>query len=156
MESTIDQPLFKWYQRLKVDIGHITDYNNIDVLAYVISVYDGDTITVQFDHHGEIVQRKVRMDGYDSPEMKPPLSDPNRDTEKQKAHAARAALIQKFAQSAWPNMVLCKLKHNDKYGRILAEVFTIDKNGAPVENLNKFMLVTGHGKEYHGGHKEHI
>ena len=40
-------------------------------LCKVVSVYDGDTCNVVFDHNGVINRWNVRMNGYDTPEMRP-------------------------------------------------------------------------------------
>ena len=60
--------------------------------AKVVDIYDGDTITVVFKLNGHYVKYKVRMYGYDSPEMKPPRADPNRDEIKKNAVIAKSAL----------------------------------------------------------------
>ena len=48
-------------------------------LCKVVSVYDGDTCKVVFDHNGVINRWNVRMNGYDTPEMRPSKKLPNRD-----------------------------------------------------------------------------
>ena len=47
------------------------EFKNVTKLCKVISVYDGDTITIAIRLEKTIYQAKVRMFGYDSPEMKP-------------------------------------------------------------------------------------
>ena len=42
--------------------------------AKVVDVYDGDTITVSIINNCTIQKHKLRMLGYDSPEMKPRLN----------------------------------------------------------------------------------
>lgn len=52
--------------------------------AKCVKVYDGDTITVVFMIFGEFYKFSVRMDGYDSPEMKPKTKDPKLKSEEKK------------------------------------------------------------------------
>ena len=53
--------------------------------AKIVNVYDGDTCYAVFMLYNTPVKFKIRMNGYDSPEMKPLLSNPNRDKEKELA-----------------------------------------------------------------------
>ena len=117
------------------------DGQNFD--AKVIDVYDGDTIRIIFRLDGKLVQFVARMAGYDSPEMKPLKSNPNRDAEKAAAIIAKNALsgriINKVVQ------VYCGTF--DKYRRILVTIFI---NG---ENINEWMLKNKFGYPYQGGTK---
>ena len=54
-------------------------------ICKVVSVYDGDSCRVVFNHNGQINKWNIRMNGYDSPEMRPSRSLPNRDEIKAKA-----------------------------------------------------------------------
>ena len=60
-------------------------FNLVDYCTWVrvIDVYDGDTIKVLMHYRGYIDQWTIRMNGYDSPEIKPAKSNPNRDKEKE-------------------------------------------------------------------------
>lgn len=111
--------------------------------AEVVDVYDGDTIKVIMKFRGVIDRWTVRMNGYDSPEMKPLLSDPNRDEIKEKAKIAKNALIEKIGNKP----VYMKIYNFDKYGRLLADLF-IDG-----ENINRWMIDNGYGYVYDGGKK---
>ena len=57
-------------------------------VAKVVSVYDGDTCRVVIPFKGEFYKWNVRLDGYDTPEMRPSRSKPNRDVEIAAAKAA--------------------------------------------------------------------
>ena len=83
------------------------------------------------------------MNGYDSPEMKPPLADPNRDEIKEQAKKAKQALIDKINDRP----VLMKITNFDKYGRLLADLYIDD------EHINKWMIDNGYGYPYDGGKK---
>ena len=47
-------------------------------ICKVVDIYDGDTCRVVFNHNGCINKWNVRMNGYDSPEMRPSRLLPNR------------------------------------------------------------------------------
>ena len=53
----------------------------IKTYCKVLSIYDGDTITIGCKVWGKYFKLKIRMFGYDSPEMKPP----KRSTENKKS-----------------------------------------------------------------------
>ena len=59
--------------------------NNLKTYCKVLSIYDGDTLTIGYRYLNKNFKSKIRMLGYDSPEMKPPKNDPDRDKEKAKA-----------------------------------------------------------------------
>lgn len=111
--------------------------------AEVVDVYDGDTIKIIMKFRGNIDRWTVRMNGYDSPEMKPPLADPNRDEIKEQAKKAKQALIDKINDRP----VLMKISNFDKYGRLLADLYIDD------EHINKWMIDNGYGYPYDGGKK---
>ena len=118
-------------------------------LCKVVSVYDGDTCKVVFDHNGVINRWNVRMNGYDTPEMRPSKSLPNRDEIKQKAIASRDYL--KSLVYNKDQLVYIKCGEFDKYGRLLGDIYI---NKEDEESVNNLMIKTGHGYEYHGGTKK--
>ena len=85
------------------------------------------------------------MAGYDSPEMRPARSNPNRELEKKAAMAARDALAEKVQGG----LVYIECGEFDKWGRVLITVY-LRENG---ENVNEWMLAGGHGVPYDGGTK---
>ena len=123
-------------------------FKGMRFLAKVVDFYDGDTVRVVFRFQGGLIQYRVRMAGYDSPEMKPPKAKPNRDAEIAAAHAARAALIAKVAN----DLVYIECGPFDKYGRLLVTMYKRNgtKNG---ESLNEWMVANRHGVPYDGGKK---
>lgn len=118
-------------------------------LAKVVDVYDGDTIRVVFEYRGELIQYAVRMLGYDSPEMRPPKASPTRDAEKAAARASAAALTEKIGDA----IVHLECGAFDKYGRLLATVFTRARDGSRGEDVNAWMLANRYGVPYGGGAK---
>ena len=58
---------------------------NVDV----VDVYDGDTCRVVFNLNNQLNKWTIRMNGYDTPEMRPSRSLENRDEIKKKAIESR-------------------------------------------------------------------
>lgn len=106
--------------------------------AKVVKVYDGDTITVVFKFYDDFYKFSVRMDGYDSPEIK--TSDPE-----EKKWAVESKTI--LSDLILDKIVTLNCKEFDKYGRILGNVFFKDKN------VNDYMLAHGYCRPYGGGTK---
>lgn len=55
------------------------------VWAKLVSVYDGDTVTLLVVHNGRVRRRRCRCVGYDSPELRGTTS-----AEKERAEAVRS------------------------------------------------------------------
>ena len=111
--------------------------------ARVVSAYDGDTVRVVFQYRGELVQWQARMFGYDSPEMKPRLNNPDRVKIKAAATEAKKALMGKV-ENKTVDIVCGKF---EKYGRVLITIY------ADGENINEWMLANNYGVPYRGGTK---
>jgi endonuclease YncB( thermonuclease family) len=113
------------------------------------NVYDGDTFSLIFIYNREIIKYRCRTLGYDSPEMKPSLENPNREKEIEMAKLAKRRFQELLLKN--PNGRVRVLCHKfDKYGRILVEVW----NDVDEKSINEIMVEEGHGKKYDGGKKE--
>lgn len=122
-------------------------WENMANIAKVVDVYDGDTCDVLVVIRGEVERHRVRMMGYDSPEMKPALSDPQRDMKKLTAKAAKSRLIELVL-----NKIVYFVCHgDDKYGRKLLTMFF---DAARQKSINQQMIDEGHGYPYSGGTKQ--
>lgn len=122
--------------------------------AKVVRVYDGDTIHCVFKFNGSFQRFKIRMMGYDSPEMKPKHKDADGvdrtpeslSAEKEAATRAKMALSEKILHRI---VELQITEADDKYGRLLAIVhFPCFPCGSL--NVNEWMICQGHGYEYNG------
>lgn len=121
-------------------------FDGYECLGKIVDVYDGDTFTACFKYNKQIIKYKFRTYGYDSPEMKPLKTKPNREQEKKKAVEAREAFKQ---ITNWEtSLVTLKMMKFDKYGRILVNVY---KNNI---DINQWMIDNGHGYPYYGGTKK--
>jgi endonuclease YncB( thermonuclease family) len=134
----------------------------------VVSVYDGDTCTCNLLlPDGMITKYKLRMLGYDSPEIRPARNAKDRQTIIKNAMIARnylAAVVtdqpidinnlysKKELQKIVDNnkkIITIKCHSWDKYGRLLG---TLYNNGD--ENINESMISGGYGYMYDGGTKK--
>lgn len=132
------------------------------------NVYDGDTYDIIYvdPFSNQYNRKRCRAYGYDSPEMKPLKSIPNREQIKKNAKASKAALIQKVGEGD----VICRVVDDkDKYGRLLTDLFVLEPGCVKVEwlfslsehtdlltderNVCKWMIKNGYAKEYYGGTK---
>lgn len=116
-------------------IGTDFSYAGLTFTAKVVDCYDGDTIRVVFFDRGARRQWKVRMLGYNSPEIKPPLSTPDRAAVVESAVRARDVLNEKI----YGGIITLECHAFDKYGRILGRVI---RHG---EDVNEWMLANGYG-----------
>lgn len=115
-------------------------------LCKVVDIYDGDTCKVVFKLKDKLYRWNVRMNGYDSPEMRVSKSNPRRDVIKQKAILARDYLSSLVKNQ----LVYIKCGEFDKYGRLLGTLY-INKNDNV--SVNDMMVENGHGYSYFGGTK---
>lgn len=128
------------------------DLKNKTVYAKVVKVYDGDTIWVTFYLHNKIYKFNIRLYGIDTPEIKPPKNQENRDEEIVAAKRSKKYLENLILDK----IVVLELLGKDKYGRILAKVFI--KSGilcfSNKINVISDMINKGYGYEYYGKTKK--
>ena len=108
----------------------------------VIKVYDGDTITIatRLSYKDSPLYRfPIRLKGIDSAEIKS-----KNVNEKMHAKIARDALSELILHKT----VIIKNIENEKYGRILADVY-LDEIC-----LNEWMIEKGYAVKYDGGTKQ--
>lgn len=124
------------------------DLRERTITAKVLSVYDGDTITIGYKFRGRYWKSSLRIYGIDTPELKPRRQGRTEESileEKKAAEKARDYLSGRI----FGKLITVKFnKSNDKYGRLLGEVF-LGK-----ENLSDTMRELGYGYEYGGGKKK--
>lgn len=105
---------------------------------------------------------KVRLYGYDSPEMKPSLNIKDRDEIKKKALEAKKRLwnlttgLDDINNKNHKKIIKIVCDDFDKYGRLLITAYDIDiGDNLEFENsINKKMIDEGHGYSYLGGTKK--
>lgn len=119
--------------------------------AKVIECYDGDTITCILKFDTKFYKFKVRINGYDAPEMKPKKTIPE-DTRK-KIKAAACAVKKELENLILNKVIILHCEGFDKYGRILG---TIKLNINDENTINDIMIKNPNNYEYHGGTKKQI
>lgn len=129
---------------------------SLDGYARITSVYDGDTCKACILLHSRVFKFNFRTLGYDSPEIKPLLTIPNRDE-----HISKAIFARDKEPHQWWNPMMCRNKvngwiwircgKNDKYGRTLVTVY---KNRNDIKSVNDLMIESGTVHVYDGGKKK--
>lgn len=107
----------------------------------VIKVYDGDTITIAArlpNTDGPVYRFSVRLNGIDTPEIRG-----KSDAEKELAYFVRDALSEKIMGK----IVELRNVANEKYGRILADVYLGE------EHINGWLVDENFAVYYDGGKK---
>lgn len=135
--------------------------------AKVVDCYDGDTFQAVFAMGDQLWKFNCRMAGYDTPEIKPLKTKPNRDVEIANAVKAKQALLYHVCDTApvlepvmdkptmnaaiKRNTKIIKLQcmEFDKYGRLLVSVPLSES-----QTVNDWMVQKGYGYAYDGGKKD--
>ena len=113
-------------------------------------VVDGDTIDAMIDVGFDIwVKKRIRFKGIDTWESR------TRDlAEKAKGLEAKARLIELLDKvSSKPGFFRIKSYGVGKYGRLLGEIFIMDKDENQI-NINNKLIEEGHAYVYEGGKKK--
>jgi endonuclease YncB( thermonuclease family) len=148
-----------------IDISNINrqTYTGIYKYCRFSNVYDGDTADIYFFDEFKVVRRPFRFYGYDSAEIKPLKSASNRDEIKIQAHEDLKFLAVLLVNSK----CVVKFMDNEKYGRMMGQVWKINDSSIPEHllmshpeliednNIASIMIKSGHGKPYYGGSKNH-
>jgi micrococcal nuclease len=112
--------------------------------AEVISVYDGDTITVMIDQGMKHFARvKVRMIGINTPELR------TKDLEeKERGYAAKEYLKSRIEGKT----IVINTVKKGKFGRWLGVIWLYEEGMEELgESLNDEMIRVGHAVSYDGG-----
>lgn len=117
-------------------------FEGLETYARVVSVYDGDTITIVFEYHKQMIKYSCRIYGIDTPEIR--TSDPE---EKKLGFAARDYLRSIILDK----VVKVNFMKFDKYGRILITLSTTINNEP--KDISNLMIAEGYAKPYFGGKK---
>ena len=152
MSENINQESDEIIQQLKVCDKKTPKFSlqGLTKICKVVDIYDGDTCRVVFNHNGCINKWNIRMNGYDSPEMRPSRNLENRDEIKKKALESKNFLKSLVANSP-EQLVYLKCGGFDKYGRLLGELYV---NLDDEKSVNQQMIDNNYGYVYHGGTKK--
>jgi len=124
----------------------------------IIKNYDGDTADCILLNNDILYRFKVRMYGYDSPEIKPSLNIENREEIIKKAKEAKNRLWQLTTKTEenknHKNLIKIECGDFDKYGRLLITAYEEENEDYDFEkSINKKMIDEGYGYSYYGGKK---
>jgi endonuclease YncB( thermonuclease family) len=151
----------KSFKNVNKDVFKTYSLEGLSTYCCILSIYDGDTCTVGFKRKGEFLKTKVRLLGYDSPEIKPRKNIEHRNEEIAAAYRAKD-FLDKLTQN---KIIWIEFDKNDKYGRPLATLYTEQSyfklkclsitwlSITKRVNINEFMVQQGHGYPYEGGRK---
>lgn len=138
----------KLYHNMDLDYLNGIEYKDTTAFTFpikygkVVKIYDGDTITIAAklpNTEGPIYRFSVRLNGIDTPEVKG-KSVAERDLAKH----AKAALNELLSGK----IVELRNVANEKYGRILADVYVGDIH------VNQWMITENFAVSYDGGKKQ--
>lgn len=115
--------------------------------AKIISVYDGDTVTVstRLQRCEEFKMYSVRLAGIDTPEV--------RGVQRSAGLVVRDALWKELPIGS---MVIIDFDKEEKYGRLMGTVWTLGGGWLRRRkrmNINKWLVQNGYALEYDGGTK---
>lgn len=166
MDSIIDK-----LKNIKCNDIDLFTLNNLKTIGKVVDVYDGDTCKIILLYKNELHKFVCRLTGIDTPEMKPPLNNLNRDQEITNAYKCRNRLVQLISDCTCPiENTLSKKEFNilvntntkiinitchefDKYGRLLVSLYDIDDIEF-IQSFNQTLIDEKYAKSYSGGTKE--
>lgn len=123
---------------------HKVDLKTIDTIpapkdkfkAYVVNVYDGDTITVVYKYRGKPFCSKIRLNGINAPEIK------TRDQEEKKNGMESRDYLKSLVLNKYVYIHVCG---PDKYYRLDADVY-LRKNDKT--SVNQAMIQQGYAVTY--------
>lgn len=138
--------------------------SGVEARARVVSLHDGDTMTVVIEAFGGFYKYHMRLDGIDACEL-----GAERPPNRRLALAARNRVAQLVTRSSDPppakqadleadldrvvRLVTVKCGQYDKYGRLLGRVFIGASSGPGAVSVNQTLLHERLVYEYHGGRR---
>lgn len=141
--------------------------NGIKTSGKIVEIYDGDTCKIVLLNNNILQKFNCRINGIDTPEMKPPLNKPNREIEIKNAYRCRNRLIQlctstniaidvdsdvkKVSLDTNTKIVYVECLEFDKYGRLLVNIYDQE---SPKISYNDILVNEGFAKKYNGGTKD--
>ena len=154
-------------EKMTADVPEFTLYG-AELKGKIVEMYDGDTCKIVMSFQNVFYKFVCRLNGIDTPELKPRKDNPNRDNIILQAKKARAELLKMVCGNiiALDNLnitkdeinnilanntklVIVKCMEFDKYGRILVDIY----NNIDDISLNMKLVNMGLAVLYDGGHK---
>ena len=115
-------------------------FQDLELEAYCYNIHDTDTISILFKYKDEIIKYNIRISGIDAPELNSKILYEHELCIKGTEYLKKLIL----------NKILkVKIKKTDKYGRLLADLYTLDLYPNNIY-INKDLIDQGYCKEYNG------
>ena len=115
------------------------------ILARVVDVYDGDTITIIFNLSGTFYKEKCRLANIDTAEIR------TKNIEEKKV----ALETKKFLSNIiLDRIIYIKCGKWDKFGRLLGYLYLQEKDIKKDDSINNLLLNNGMAYQYSGKTKE--
>jgi endonuclease YncB( thermonuclease family) len=140
MIGFIKKYYYKWKYRNYNKLTKFYTLNKINVWAKIVHVYDGDTVHAVFTlpNSSSIYKYKLRLAHIDTPELR------SKNTKEiKKANEAKKVVEDMILNK----IVYLELEGEDKYGRILANIYINNIN------LNQYLIENKYAYRYEGGTK---
>jgi len=115
-------------------------FQGLELEAYCYNIHDTDTISILFNYKDEYIKYNIRIDGVDAPELNSKIVN------------ERELCIKgtEYLKNLILNKILkIKIKKTDKYGRLLADLYTLDLYPNNIF-INKDLIDKGFCREYNG------
>ena len=137
MINFIKKYYYKWKYRNYNKLTKFYTLNKINVWAKIVHVYDGDTVHAVFSlpNSSTIYKYKLRLAHIDTPELRS-----KNIKEIKKANEAKKVVENMILNK----IVYLELEGEDKYGRILANIYINNIN------LNQYLLDNKYAYRYEG------
>jgi len=137
MIGFIKKYYYKWKYRNYNKLTKFYTLNKINVWAKIVHVYDGDTVHAVFSlpNSSTIYKYKLRLAHIDTPELRS-----KNIKEIKKANEAKKVVENMILNK----IVYLELEGEDKYGRILANIYINNIN------LNQYLLDNKYAYRYEG------
>lgn len=120
--------------------AEVFSFNNMKKKAKIISVYDADTVDAILCVRDRPYRFKIRLNGIDTPEIRPVKTIENRDL-----HVECGIKCREYLKSKILNKIVeVHCSEFDKYGRILGEIFVDDSN------ISEHLISKKYAKKYEG------
>jgi len=154
MSEINDNDIVEKLRKVKNEDVEEFSLKNKSFIGKVVDVYDGDTCKIVFYLDGKLVKFSCRLNGIDTPELKPFKTKVNREEEIEKAKKCRDRLIELCCGNvdvvSSDKIVYIRCDDFDKYGRLLVKIYETKEGDC---SINEILVKEGLAKCYDGGKK---
>lgn len=143
MINNYHQEQLEEFKNLDLSIIKNHIFQDLELEAYCYNVHDTDTISILFKYKDEILKHNIRIDGVDAPEL-------NSSIIYEKELCIKGT---EYLKNLILNKIIkVKIKKTDKYGRLLADIYTLDLYPNNI-CINNDLIDEGYCRKYTGGTK---